>query len=77
MDYMPELKNQRENMAFFENLETWLTRQDMFMRLPELGEKRKARSLEVTSSAYPFIVNEDERTARYQIQLRLIYLQEV
>lgn len=77
MQYGADLQNQRDNMAFFEDMETWLSQQDMLLQLPDLGEKRTARSLEVTSSAYPFIVNEDEGTARYQIQLRLIYLQEV
>lgn len=77
MMYGADLKNQQENMAFFEDMESWLTEQELFLRLPDLGEKRKARSLEVTSSAYPFTVDEDEGTARYQMQLKLTYLQEV
>lgn len=77
MYYGSDLDTQRENAAFFEALEDWLDRQTLFLRLPELGENRTARSLEVASSAYPFVVDEDEGTARYQIQLRLIYLQEV
>lgn len=77
MQYGADLQNQRENIAFFEDMESWLSQQEMFLRLPDLGEGRTARSLEVTSSAYPCIVDEDEGTARYQMQLRLIYLQEV
>lgn len=77
MQYGPDLQHQRENLEFFSALECWLSEQEMFLRLPDLGEGRTARSLEVTSSAYPCIVDEDEGTARYQIQLRLIYLQEV
>lgn len=77
MYYSSELAGQEENLQFFEDLENWVTQKDMLMDLPDLGEKRRARSLEVTLSGYPFTVNEDEGLARYQIQFRLIYLQEV
>ena len=77
MYYGSDLKNQAENLAFFEELEAWLAKKELFLDLPDLGEKRTARKLEVLSSAYPFIVDEDQGLARYQIQLRLTYLQEV
>lgn len=77
MYYSSDLTGQEENLKFFEDLENWVTRNDMLMILPDLGEKRKARSLEVTLSGYPFTVDEDEGLARYQMQFRLIYLQEV
>lgn len=76
MYYSSNLTGQEENLKFFEDLENWVTRNDLLMILPDLGEKRKARSLEVTLSGYPYTVNEDEGLARYQIQFRLIYLQE-
>lgn len=72
-----DLKNQNANMAFFEKLEIWLDKKNLFMQFPDLGEKRTVRALEVTQSAYPFILDENGETARYQIQMRLTYLQEV
>ncbi len=77
MYHSADLKNQNSNMAFFEDLEAWIERKTLFMHLPELGEKRKARSLEVTLSGYPYLLDENGETARYQIQCRLTYLQEV
>ena len=77
MFYSSDLQTQAENIRFFEALGTWLTAQTQRCEMPALGDKRTARTLEVVSSAYPFIVDSDEMTARYQIQLRLIYLQEV
>lgn len=77
MYYSSDLTGQEENLQFFEDLENWVTQKDMLIDLPDLGEKRKARSLEVTQSGYPFTVDEDEGLARYQIQFRLTYLQEV
>lgn len=77
MYYGADLANQADNLAFFEELEAWLSKKELLLDLPDLGEKRTARSLEVLSSAYPLIVDEDQGLARYQIQLRLTYLQEV
>lgn len=77
MYYGSDIANQAENLAFFEELEAWLAEKEQFLDLPDLGEKRTARKLEVLSSAYPFLVDENEESARYQIQLRLTYLQEV
>lgn len=71
MYYGADLANQADNLAFFEELEAWLSKKELFLDLPDLGEKRTARSLEVLSSAYPFIVDENEGLARYQIQMRL------
>lgn len=77
MYYGQDIAQQAANLAFFEGLENWLDRETFFLRYPRLGEKRKIRSLTVTSSASPFIVDEDTGTARYQIQCELIYTQEV
>ena len=72
-----DIQQQAANMAFFEAFEEWLEQKAFFQQLPELGSKRKARSIAVTSSACPLIVDGDTGTARYQIQCELIYLQEV
>lgn len=77
--YGPDLHQQRENIGLFEALESWLDEQDALGLLPPLGSKRRARSLNVLSSAYPIDVEDGDQgsTARYQIQFELIYLQEV
>lgn len=77
MYYGSDIANQAENLAFFEELEAWLSQRELLLDLPDLGEKRTARSLEVLSSAYPIVVDEEKGSARYQIQMRLTYLQEV
>jgi hypothetical protein len=77
MYHSTDLTQQANNLAFFEALDGWLSQQILLMAMPDMGAKRRARSLEVNSSAYPIIVDDDSGTARYQMQLQLIYLQEV
>lgn len=78
-NYGPDLAQQRENLEVFEALENWLAGQDALGVLPRLGTKRSARSLSVLSTPYPIEADEgsDGGQARYQIQMELIYLQEV
>lgn len=77
--YGPDLAQQTTNLDTFGELEDWLDSQEQLGILPPLGNNRKARSLRVTSSAYPIEVDEGQgvSTARYQIQLELIYLQNI
>ena len=77
--YGPDLTQQRGNIDLFEGLEEWLDQQDALGLLPPLGDGRRARSVKVLSSAYPIEVEDGDQgsTARYQIQLEFIYLQEV
>lgn len=75
--YSNDLQQQEENLAFFEDLSDWLFREEALGHVPNLGEKRTARKISVLSSAYPISVDDGGETARYQIQLELIYLQEV
>ncbi len=70
-----DLRGQEANMAMFAGLEDWLEAKRFFRGLPNLGPGKKARDVEITSTAYPYIVSPDG-TARYQVQLRLTYLQE-
>lgn len=60
-----------ENQALFEALDKWIRTNGNDGVLPDLGDGRAAVSLEVTSSGYAF--SEGMDTARYQMQLRLIY----
>lgn len=60
-----------ENQAFFESLSDWVRTQSLAGSLPALGEGRQSVSLDVLSTGYAF--SEDANTARYQMQLRLVY----
>lgn len=71
-----DLRRQEKNLAFFDALEAWLEEQQFFRRMPALGSGRIPRKVEITSSAYPYLIS-DSGKARYQIQLRLEYYQEV
>lgn len=62
------------NQAFYEDLSRWLGKQSRLRNFPELDTGRQVRSIEINSTAYPFIVDE-HGTARYQIQLRMVYYQ--
>lgn len=74
--YADEQEQLQSNAAFFEDLELWVGNNEIFGVLPDLGAGRKPRSLTINSSAYVFVVD-DNGTARYQLQMELIYLQEV
>lgn len=70
-----DIRQNIDDLAFYEGFSAWVLRQDLARSFPDLGEGRRARKVEVTSSGYPFQVDE-KGTARYQIQLRLEYFQE-
>ena len=78
-NYGPDLNQQKENLRIFEELESWVDQQLMSGVLPNLGESRQARSLRISSTAYPMEANEGQGggTARYQMQFELIYLQNI
>ena len=78
-NFGPDLNQQKENLEVFAALESWLDTQEALGVLPLLGAKQRARSLHVLSTAYPIEVDEGSvgGLARYQIQMELIYLQEV
>ncbi|MBR1530044.1 MAG: hypothetical protein IJ642_12205 [Oscillospiraceae bacterium] len=59
-----------ENLAFYENFENWIFERNQSGDLPDL-DGRTPVSLEVLTGGYAFDADAD--TARYQIQLRLVY----
>lgn len=71
--YGEKIRQQLDNLGFYEDFSHWLRAQTMAGNLPELGEGRKGLTLEATTSGYAFHVSEDK--ARYQIQCRLEYFQ--
>lgn len=75
MYYSSDVGNQTENMEWFESFDSWIQRQSFTRQLPELGEGRVCKSIETLSSAYPVDVD-GNGLARYQLQMRITYLQE-
>lgn len=69
----PDLRQQVDNLAFFERFEEWLGSRNGLRDFPDLGEGRACRKLEVTTSGYAFAPDTD--LARYQIQCRITYFQ--
>ena len=67
------IRQQLDNLAFFEQFEEWVDAQDRARNFPDLGAGRQVRRLEVTTSGYVFAP--DTETARYQIQCRMTYYQ--
>lgn len=70
--YDQDIEQNLGNLEFFEKLTEWIENKSAVKQLPVLSDGRTALKVEVTSSAYPFVVSEDGK-ARYQIQLRLEY----
>ena len=66
--------NNMRNLEFYENLENWIEQQNKLGRLPQLPKGDTSLSVEVLSSGY--VMDNDTKTARYQIQCRLKYIKE-
>lgn len=62
-----------ENLGFYEHFEKWITDNNSNDILPDIDGKTPV-SLEVLTGGYG--IDADTGTARYQIQLRLIYEEE-
>lgn len=71
--YEQNIKTNTSNLQFFESLTAWIEEQSKKRNLPKMDGNKTAQKIVVTSTAYPFIVSEDGK-ARYQIQMRLEYL---
>jgi hypothetical protein len=67
------IRQQIDNLGFFEGFGEWLEAQSRSKNLPDLGDGRMARKIEVTTSGYIFAP--ESELARYQIQCRLHYFQ--
>ena len=65
-----------QNSAFYENLAEWIENNSRNKILPVMeNEKQSADKIEILT--HGSLISEDAKTAVYQIQLRLIYFQEV
>lgn len=72
--YSDNIAQNVDNQAFYERLAAWLERKSKLRQFPNIGTGRTVRSIEISSTAYPFVVDE-HGTARYQLQLKLTYFQ--
>lgn len=72
--YSDNIAQNVDNQAFYEGLAAWLERKSKLQQFPNIGMDRTVRSIEISSTAYPFVVDE-HGTARYQLQLKLTYFQ--
>lgn len=71
--YGGQIRQQIDNLCFFEEFEQWLDAQDRARNFPDLGAGRTGLKLEVTTSGYVFA--NDSSTAQYRVQCRLTYFQ--
>lgn len=74
-EYDQDARINIENSGFFQSFEEWLEQQSFNNNLPELGEKKNPISIETLNSGYLYDINEEK--AKYRIECRLIYTQEV
>lgn len=74
-EYDQDARINIENSGFFQNFEEWLEQQSFNNNLPELGEKKSPITVETLNSGYLYDINEEK--AKYRIECRLIYSQEV
>lgn len=72
--YSSDEVNNMKNLEFYEDLQEWIAEQNINDRLPDLPEGCTAQSIEVQTSGY--VMDNDTKTARYQIQCRLKYIKE-
>lgn len=71
--YGPDIINNLNNINFYENLVSWLEEKNRTGDLPILDGNREVEKIEILTPGYAFQTDIDK--ARYQIQLRLIYIE--
>lgn len=71
--YGPDIINNLNNLNFYENFVSWLEEKNRTGDLPILDGNREVEKIEILTPGYAFATDVDK--ARYQIQLRLIYLE--
>ena len=62
-----------ENSGFYEGFSRWIEEESSKGNLPILEGNRESLEIKVSTTGYAF--QTDDNSARYQIQLKLIYFQ--
>ena len=70
-NYSPDESINMANLEFYERLQEWIAEQNLNGRLPKLPEGLTPLSVKVLSSGYA--IDNDTKSARYQIQCQLKY----
>ena len=74
-EYDQDARINIENSGFFQSFEEWLEQQSFNGNIPKLEEKKNPISIETLNSGYLYDMNGEN--AKYRIECRLIYTQEV
>ena len=69
--YSDDVNQCIENLSFYEDFSDWIYEQSDNRKFPILSGNRTVTELEIVTGGYQIYA--DTNTARYQIQLRLIY----
>lgn len=72
--YSADVNQNIENLSFYEEFSKWICDRNFNGILPDLGSECAALGIEILTGGY--MPSADTNTARYQIQLRLIYEEE-
>ncbi len=72
--YSEDVNRNIENLSFYEDFSEWIYERNFNEILPDLGDDRTALGIEILTGGYQ--LSADTNTARYQIQLRLLYEEE-
>ncbi len=74
-EYDQDTRINIENSGFYQTFEEWLEEKTFKEEFPDLGQGKYPVKLETMNSGYLYDV--DGENARYRIECRLIYVQEV
>ena len=72
-EYAEDARVQIQNSGFYEKLEKWVGEQNALKNFPETPDGTHPLKLECMTDGYLFTTN--DKTALYQIQLKLTYIQ--
>lgn len=72
--YGPDLLQNVDNIAIFEQIAQWFKEQTHNDDLPDLGQGRETQKIEAMTDGYAYQTGID--TARYQMQCRVVYYEE-
>lgn len=74
-EYDQDARINIENSGFYQGFEEWLEQKSFSGDLLDLGQGKTPVRIETLNSGY--LYDADEKKARYRIECRLIYIQEV
>lgn len=69
--YGQEVQQNIENSELYEKLSDWIDEQNKADNMPDIGDGRQPQRIETLTSGY--LIDAQPNTARYQIQMRVIY----